>query len=405
MDSYFSSEFFEGNRRRLQELFTGTAPIVLTANGLMQRNADNSYLFRQDSSFWYLTGLTTPDVILVMDKDKQYLIVPDLSPTDEALGAPHDLTAMQKHSGIDSILTSKEGWKRLGTRLKRVKHIATLAAPAAHLENYGMYTNPARARLIEQFKSLNPDLELLDLRQHLTRMRVVKQEPELRAIQRAVDITVSTMKTVQRRLPQYAHEYEIEADLSHGFRKRGALGHSFLPVVAGGKNTCHIHYQSNSQPLADARYLYIDTGAEVEHYAADITRTYFLKQPTKRERAVYDAVKDVHDFALSRLRPGITLRENEDAVDQYMGEKLRELGLIKTIEQSTIKQYFGHLTSHFMGLDVHDVGSYDIPLSAGMVLTVEPGIYIKKEGLGVRIENDVLITKKGCKVLSASLKY
>jgi Xaa-Pro aminopeptidase len=156
--------------------------------------------------------------------------------------------------------------------------------------------------------------------------------------------------------------------------------------------------------LEGVRYLYIDTGAEVEHYAADITRTYFLKPPNKRERAVYQAVKDVHDYALSHLKPGITLRESEDNVSHYMGEKLRELGLIKTVDKEHIKRYFGHLCSHFLGLDVHDVGDYDRPLQPGMVLTVEPGIYIKPEGLGVRIEDDVLITEKGCKVLSAKLK-
>lgn len=403
--SLFDAEFFAGNRRRLRELFTGTAPIVITANGLLQRNGDNNYLFRQDSNFWYLTGIETPSAILVLEKAKEYLIIPTLSEVDEVMGRPHDFEALSRRSGIEQVLDQKSGWKQLTNRTKKVKHIATLSAAPAFVEHYGFYANPARADLIEKLKAINSDLELLDLREHLARMRMVKQPSELKAIQQAIDITIKALKKVQRKFPNYHYEYQIEADLSHEFRRQGAQGHAFSPVVAAGANTCHLHHTTNEAPIDDARHLYLDVGAEVENYSADITRTYFLKPPTKRERAIVDAVLEVAAFARDRLKPGVTIRENEKAVEQFMGEKLRELGLIKSITKENVRKYYTHACSHYLGLDTHDTGDYDAPLVPGMVLTVEPGIYIPEENFGVRIEDDVLVTKTGIKVLSRHLPY
>lgn len=397
--SLFDQEFFVGNRRRLRELFMGTAPIVITANGLLQRNGDAPFLFRQDSNFWYLTGLNIPDAILVMDRAKEYVIIPNLSPIDEIFGSPHDSAAIAARSGLE-VVGEKAGWKQLSARAKKVKHIATLAAPPAYSEHHGFYSNPARARLIERLKAIQPDAELLDLREHLAKMRVVKQPLELAAIKRAIAITMKGLNQAERRLEKYGHEFEIEADLTRYYRANGASGHAFCPIVAGGKNTCHLHYTENKDSLAGVRHLYIDTGAEVEHYAADITRTYFLKPPTKREQAIYNAVVAVAAFAKDRLKPGLTVRDNEKAVEQYMGEKLRELGLIKSITKENVRKYYTHACSHYLGLDTHDVGDYGQPLAPGMVLTVEPGIYIPEENFGVRIEDDVLITKSGIKVLS-----
>jgi Xaa-Pro aminopeptidase len=405
MESRFSSEFFANNRRRLRELFTGKAPIVMTANGLLQRGADSTYAFAQDANFWYLTGIDEPDIVLVMDKDKEYLIVPSRSASREAFDGAVANEPLAHRSGIKTVLDDKEGWARLGGRLKKVKHAATLAVLPPYVEQYGMYTNPARAALVAKLQSYNGQLELLDLHQHLTRMRMLKQPEELAAMQAAIDITISTMKEVLRpaRLAKYEYEYEIEADLGRGFRKRGADGHSFEPIVAGGKRACTLHNVANNTALAADELVIVDTGAEVEHYAADITRTISLRKPSRRQRAVHEAVSDVQGFALSLLAPGIVLKDYEQQVQHYMGEKLRELGLIKTINRDTIREFYPHGTSHFIGLNVHDAGEYDRPLEPGVVISCEPGIYIPAEGIGVRIEDDVLITADGNKVLSGKL--
>ncbi len=404
MESLFTADFFRANRQKLRTLFKGTAPIVLTAHGLLQRNGTASYAFRQDSNFWYLTGITEPDIILVLDKQKEYLILPAREPVMEKFDGALNAEALAVRSGIATVYDEKEGWRQLTARLKRVKHIAGLTPPPAYLEFYGLYTNPARSLLLAKIKAINPAIELLDLRQQLALMRMTKQPLELQALQQAIDITLATLKVVSRRgFTDYEHEYEVEADITAGFRKRGALGHSFTPIVASGQNACTIHYLANNALLDKKAFLLLDVGAEVDQYAADISRTFCLDAPTKRQRQVYEAVKSVQTYAMGLLKPGVLIKEYEKQVEAFMGEKLRELGLIKSAEHEAIRQYYPHATSHHLGLDAHDAADYERPLEPDMVITVEPGIYIPEEGIGVRIEDDVLITEAGLKVLSKAL--
>lgn len=340
-----------------------------------------------------------------MDRDKEYLVVPARSASREAFDGAVDHEPLKRRSGIQAVLDDKSGWEQLGGRLKKVKHVATLAVPPVYVEQYGMYTNPARSALVARLQSYNGRLEMLDLHQHLARSRMIKQPEELAAMQAAIDVTASTMKEVLRpaKLRKYAYEYEIEAELTRGFRRRGADGHSFEPIVAGGKRACTLHNVANSSALSADELVIIDTGAEVEHYAADITRTISLRTPSRRQRAVHAAVLEVQRFALGLLGPGVVLKDYEQQVRHYMGEKLRELGLIKTITHDNIRRFYPHGTSHFIGLNVHDVGEYDRPLEPGVVISCEPGIYIPQEGIGIRIEDDILITAKGNEVLTAKL--
>jgi Xaa-Pro aminopeptidase len=165
-----------------------------------------------------------------------------------------------------------------------------------------------------------------------------------------------------------------------------------------------LHNVVNTGALAADELVLVDVGAQVEQYAADITRTYSLNaSPSRRQQAVHAAVLEVQAFAFGLLRPGILLKDYEQQIEHYMGEKLRELGLIKTITHDEVRHFYPHATSHFLGLNVHDVGDYERTLEPGMVLTVEPGIYIQQEGIGIRIEDDVLITEKGIKILSNKL--
>lgn len=406
MTKIFGSDFFAGNRERLKNLFTGTAPIVLTAHGLLQKSADEFYPFRQDSNFWYLTGCNEHDIILVLDKDKEYLIVPTRDPIIEAFDGAINTEALAAMSGIKDIVSEKEGWQRLNARLKKVQHVATLAANKPYIEHSGMYSNPARASLIARMKEANPELKILDLRQHLSHMRMIKQPQELEALRGAIDITADTLKEVSRpnRLSKFGYEYEIEADITRGFRRRGAQGHAFSPIVASGERACTLHHIANDGQLSSDELIVLDVGAQYQHYCADITRTASLSgQPTRRQQQVHQSVADVQDYAYSLLKPGVDLQSYEKQIEKFMGEKLRELGLIKSIDSDAVRQYFPHATSHFLGLDAHDAGDYGQPLSSGMVITVEPGIYIKEEAIGIRIEDDVLITESGIEILTSRL--
>lgn len=405
MTHNFPASFFVGNRERLRQLFTGTAPIVITANAKLQQAATEAYAFHQDRNFWYLTGIDDPEVILVMDKGKEYLILPERNHTQEVFDGVYDPSSMLEQSGVAEAFSYKEGWKQLATRLKRVRSVATLAAAPKYIDIFGLYANPARAELIETMKGCNAELELLDLRTHLGRMRAVKQEPELFAIQRAIDITLDSLKDATRasKWGSYEYEYQLEAEIAYGFRKRGANGHAFPPIVAGGQNACTLHHVENSSTLNRGELVVMDVGADFAHYAADITRTKCLGDPTDRQQKIFAAVCAVQDYVFGILKPGLLFKDLEASVEAFMGEKLRELGLIRSIDHDSVRQFFPHATSHFLGLDTHDAGDYSSPLKSGMVITVEPGIYVPEESIGVRIEDDVLITEDGIQIMSARL--
>lgn len=403
MDSNFSAEFFANNRARLRDLASDKGPIVITANGLLQRSADTAMSFRQDSNFWYLTGCSLPDLVLVMDNQKEYLIIPSRDANRMAFDGRIDVDLLSDRSGIDTVIDEYEGWKKLSALLINSKQIATLVAPPPYIVQYGFYTNPARSKLVKRIKQCNPQLEIKDLRETFAKIRMIKHPAEISAIQMAIDITVGAFQDVYKHLADYSYEFEIEADLGSYFRKNGARGHAYQSIVASGANACTLHYIDNSHTLIGQNLLLIDAGAEVEMYAADITRTIALTKPDIRTKMVYEAVKQAQKYAFSLLKPGIKLANYEKAMQKHLGDKLKEVGLIKKVSKDSVRQFVPHSISHFLGLDVHDVADYNISLQAGMVLTVEPGIYIPNESIGVRLEDDVLITKNGVKVLSNRL--
>lgn len=403
MKSFFTSEFFTGNRARLRALAKSEL-IIVASNGSLQRNGDTTFPFRQDSNFWYLTGISEPDIILVIDGPKEYLIIPEREMVREQFDGKLDNELFSRRSGIKKILPAKAGRDRLYARLRQVKAVA-MPLPAAHyLKFHGFYTNPARATLSRRVKRINPALTMEDLRLGLARMRSIKQPAELKAIKSAIGLTLTTLDEIsQHNFKEFSYEYEVEAALTGGFRKRGANGLGFAPIVASGDHACQIHHIENNGTIKKGSQILLDVGAEVENYSSDISRTYFIGRPTKRYEQVYKAVQDVYDFALGQLKPGTLVREYEKVIERFMGEKLRELGLIASLERKAIRYYYPHATSHFLGLDTHDAGDYEMPLEPDMVLTVEPGIYIPEEGIGIRIEDDVLITRQGNKVLSQRL--
>jgi Xaa-Pro aminopeptidase len=404
MSNHLSAEFYKANRQRLQTLFTGSAPIVLTANGLLQKSTDTTYPFHQDGNFRYMTGLNEPNLVLVIDKGKEYLIVPELSEVRIKFDGQTANDEMTRISGIEEIVDEKEGWRRLSARLKRAGNVAVIAPAPAFIDQLGMYTNPSKKLLVNELKKHNPELTLLDLRVHFQRMRMVKSAEEIEAIQQAIDITSRALKKVRNKYYKsgYQNEFEIEQDLTKNFYADGGEGHSFEPIIAAGDKATVIHAVNNHNPIDDKQPLLLDVGAVFAGYAADISRSWNVS-PTKRYRAVHAAVVEVCEFAMNILKPGVILQQYEKEVEHFMGEKLRELGLIKSIESEEVRKYFPHATSHFLGIDVHDVGDYELPLEANVVLTVEPGIYIPEEGIGIRIEDDVIITEDGARSMSSNL--
>ena len=401
MQSYFSPEFFVRNRAKLREYVKDSVPIVITANGVMQRSGDEPLPFHQDSNFWYLTGLNGADLTLVIHGSSTFVIVPGLSAIREAFDGAHDVQAYAKRSGIAEFLPERDGWQRLRDLLQTTRTVATLASAPPYLNSHGLYTLPYRRRLIARLKRMAPGLDIQDLRSDMANMRCIKQPEELQALQRAIDITSETLQDIAAHsLKAAKHEYELEATLSYDFRKRGAEGHAFSPVVGAGIHSTTLHHVENNGPIMHDDLIVVDIGAEVEHYAADIARTVSQAPITGRKADVFKAVASAQDYAISLIKPGIMPADYERAVETYIGKQLRQLGVLKDSSRESIRRYFPHATSHFLGLDTHDVGNYRAPWEAGMVITCEPGIYLPEESIGVRLEEDILITEKGSEVLS-----
>jgi Xaa-Pro aminopeptidase len=404
MKTEFKAEFFEKNRKRLRELQNYQAPIVITANGQLQRSGDSTYPFQQDANFWYLTGINDPDMLLVIDTNEEYVILPKRSGYQDVFDGEIDTKSLSQKSGISLVHEYDAGWEKLNETLREAKSAATIPAPPVYVDLYGMYTNPSRRVLTEKLKAANEKLEIVDISGSLVQLREIKQPVELTAIMCAIEITGRGLEQIMKPelLKKYVYEYEVEADLTRAFRRSGS-GHAFEPIIAGGQRACTLHNTGMNGKISANELLLFDVGATYECYAADISRTIAISKPTERQQAVYDAVKEVQAFAFSILKPGVLLKEYETQIEHKVGEKLLALGLIKTIDTVSVRKYYPHSASHHLGLDVHDVGDRDKPLAPNMVITVEPGIYIPEEGIGVRIEDDVVITESGIDILSKSL--
>lgn len=402
MSQNFSSSFFKSNRDRLRDMLQREGPIVLAANGLMQRNSDISFPFRQDSNFWYLSGIEEPDLILVIDTADEYLIVPDRDEVRATFDGQADIKQLQAISGIKGVYENKAGWERLNLRIKMLKTVYAIEPPAVFEQRHGIFVNPSKRALQEALRESNKAAEFIDIRKQLADLRMTKQSIEIKAISRAIDTTIDAFKSIKSNLNNFSDERQIQGILNQSFFNANTQ-HAYLPIVASGKNACTLHYIENRDKLSIDDLILIDAGAEWSNYASDITRTYSYKNVSKRQLSVFSAVKDVQDFAMQNLRPGITIKDYEQRVEGYMGRKLKALGLIDTNKKADIRKYYPHATSHFLGLDTHDMADYLKPLAHDMVLTVEPGIYIPEENIGIRIEDNVVITKDGCRNLSQKL--
>ena len=408
MQSSFTNTFFTNNRLKLRARLPRDYPVVLIANGSMQRTADTTYTFQQESNFWYMTGLDEPDLILVMHPAYEYIILPKTDRVKAIFDGGIDTAELQRRSGITTLYDAANGWKKLVGDLGSDRALYTLRPEVQFEPQARMYANPAQRYVIEKLRRRTPGLTLHDISHHLAELRMRKQPPEITAIETAVRITTNTIEQVRSstKLASLKTEYALEAAITNGFRAQGASGHAYEPIVASGMHAATLHYVSNKGDLGAHELIVADVGAEYEHYAADITRTLSLTKPTPRQQTILDAVIGIQHRASDLLHPGTLLRDYEHKVAAYVGEALYALKLTtSTRDLQAIRTYFPHASSHFLGLDVHDAGDYDMPLEESMVLTCEPGIYIPEEGIGVRIEDDIIITSTGNRNISAVCSY
>lgn len=398
---FFKTSFFQQNRQALLKQLPASAVVVLPAHTRVQRSRDTTYPFRQESNFWYLTGITEPDYLVVMSEKETYLITPSQLAHHEVFDGSADLEELTQVSGIADIYAEPDGWQKLLQKLNHTKSVYTLAHSALFDTHTNQQVNLGRYRFLQRLKRNVPKIKTTDISQELINLRCIKKPSELRAIEQAIKVTSEPFQRLEERgYKSFRYEHQVEAEFTYYYRQHNAQ-HGYEPIVASGKNACTLHYVKNDAPLEQGQLLLIDTGAEVEHYSADITRVVPVGHVSERSKQVYQEVLGLQQVAIELFHPGVSLRDIEITFEKMMGASLRRLGLIAGNNRSDIRTYYPHALSHFLGLDVHDVGNTSEPLQQDMVLTVEPGIYIPEEGIGVRIEDDVRITKKGNHVLSA----
>lgn len=398
MNTHFDARFFANNRRNLSAQLGGGPLIVMTANTQMQRGYDVAYRFEQESNFWYLTGIEQPDWRLIMDgaSQKCWLVAPDVDPIKQLFDGALNPEAAAGISGIKEVIDDVTA-KQLLARLRRDHTIVQTIAPQTIPPYYGFAPNPAQRRLVKELGAF----QVQDCRKELAKLRAIKQPAELAAMQSAIDVTINGIKTALSGLKKMKYEYEFEAVLNAEFRRTGGHGHFFDPIVASGANACTVHYLENNSPLHKKDWLLVDVGAKVSMYGADIARTVPLSRPTQRAIAVYEAALSVHDEAITMCRPGQSVKQYLERVEALMTEQLFALKLIT--DASQMREFFPYAISHGLGIDAHDSLGAPKTFEENMVLTVEPGIQIPAENLSVRIEDDILVTADGPKILSSKL--
>lgn len=392
------NSFFVGNRERLMQLLGSGSLVVLTAYQEMQRSNDTAHPFEQESNFWYLSGITAPDWWLIIDgkRRRTYAVSPELSDTKQIFDGSLSPDKAKLMSGADSVIDRNDA-DALLLRLKREHQLVYTVNESKHLKQYASFAlNPAQRELSDYLKHRFKDVR--SCHADIATLRAIKHPEEIVALQRAIDITVGGFRTLKKEIDLYKYEYESEARLSYEFRRDGATGHAYSPIVGAGENACTLHYVANHDKLSKRALLLIDAGAKYEGYCADITRTYSLKTPTKRQLEIHHAVLDIQNACIKILKPGLKLAELQQYAEDQTQVAVKELGLT-----GDMQTYFPHAIGHGLGIDVHDSFGNYTEIAAGMVLTIEPGLYISDETTGVRIEDDILITDSGAKNLSGAL--
>lgn len=404
-----NQRLFTNNRKNLVKKLKDNAVVVVNANDIMPTNADGTMRFRQNSDLFYLTGVDQEETVLVLCPDfpdEKYREVLFLRETSELIATweGHKLTKEEARelTGIETVLWTTEFPKLFNTMMVMgdVEHVYLNTNDHYRAE---IAVDSRDNRFIKWCQQKYPLHKYERLAPIMHALRSIKSDDEIKLMQEACNITEKAFRRVLKFVKPGVMEYEIEAEYIHEFLRNGSRGFAYEPIIASGASSCVLHYIENNKPCKDGDVLLLDVGAEYANYNADLTRTIPVNGKfTKRQKEVYEAVLRVKRAATKMLKPGVVYFEYHKEVQKIMESEL--VGL-KLIDRKDIKnqpkdkplftKYFMHGTGHQLGLDVHDVGNMYHKMQVGQVWTVEPGIYIKEEGLGVRIENNVVIRKNG----------
>lgn len=402
-----NQELFIANRKKYCINLKPNSLALFVSNDFLPTNADGSFGFVQNSDLFYLTGVDQEDTVL--------MIFPDVKD-----GKNKEVLFIKETSELIAIWEGAKLTKKQATEVSGIENVywyhefdKVFKTFAFQAENFYLNSNEhtrrwidmetAEMRFNKKIKAQFPLHTILRSAPILHAIRSVKHPIEIELMQQACNITEKGFRRLLNFVKPGVMEYEIEAELIHEFVRNKSRGFAYGPIIASGGNACVLHYVENNKPCKDGDVILLDVAAEYANYASDMTRAIPVSGKfTARQRQVYDAVLRVMKGATSMLKVGNTFEKYNTAVGDLMTEELLQLGLIKTEDVKNqnpawpaYKKYFMHGTSHFIGLDVHDVGFFAEPMQVGNAFTVEPGIYIPEENLGIRLENNIIITVTG----------
>jgi len=410
------ASLFENNRKRFVEKMQNNSLAILTSNDVMPNNADDVMGFAQNNDLFYLSGIEQDETILVLypdafkEENRAILFVKEVS--EHTLIWEGDFLTKEKVAAISGIKNVK--WIHEFEKTIQLFAFEADVIYLGHNEHIKRVTsemNTRQDRMIQWCKQKYPLHQYERVAKITRELRPVKSDEEIDLIRKAISISVKGFKGLLKAVKPDVKEYELEAELAYQYIKNGGNRHAFKPIIASGKNACALHYNTNDSVCKDGEMILVDFGVCYANYNSDTTRCLPVNGKfSPRQKEVYESVLYCLKEGSKFLKPGVLSKDYELQMASLIEAELVKLKLITKEEiaaqdpqSPAYKKYFMHGTAHFLGLDVHDVGLYSKPFEKGMVLTCEPGIYIREEGIGCRLENDYLLTENGNINLSEEL--
>lgn len=401
------SLFFVQNRKRLSELLKENSVAVINSNDILPTNADGTMRFKQNSDLFYFTGIMQEETILLLypgakeERFREILFIRDYNKDLEVWeGKKLTVDDAKAISGISNVMELSKFEGMLHDLLSDADNIYL---NSNEHDRASVKIQTKEFRFISYCRQMYPLHNYSRLAPIIYRLRQIKSPVEIELISKACKLTGKAFDRILRFVKPGVYEYQIEAEMAHEFISSGSGFADYEPIIAAGENSCFLHYVKNDACCNDGDILLLDYAAGYANYNADMTRTIPVNGKfTPRQKEIYDAVLRAMRGTIKEMKPGKTARELQLVTRELLAKELVDLKLLETADVKDLKnksenfrKYYPHDVSHYLGLGVHDVGYFDDQLEAGMVLTCEPGIYIREEKLGVRIENDILITQNG----------
>jgi len=398
---FLNADFFQKNRKAVLQAMKKNSLAVLSATQLNPPEYNPKYDWRQNTDFYYLCGITDADCFLLLAKgekeEESTLYIPEYDAVLERWeGKILEAKEATKISGIEQIFPKSYFYNHLHKILSKQESIYVQEKSSPILGGISAYE-----KLLSEITLHNPTLKRENVNSILDPLRWIKQPEEIALIKKAISITVASFQEAAQKIIPGNFEYEIEAEIAYGYRKRGAAGHAFPAIIGAGENSCFLHYTKNLSQLKKEDVLLLDSGATYQKYHADITRTFPVGGKFTAEAENYYALNlEIQKKVLEGLKVGMTFTEYFALCTHHQNEILTQAKVIKN--EAERKKYTIHNVGHSLGLDVHDRFCMDYQFQIGSLITVEPGLYFPEKKIGIRVEDDVLFTKNGIEILTAA---